>query len=209
MMQSNAILISSADGGLPSAVRWSHLLIEGRLRPGDVAVDATAGNGHDALFLAGKVAPDGHVHIFDVQEAALESTRRRLLEGGIAESGFTLIHGGHESLAERLPASLRGVLRVVMFNLGYLPGSDKSVITETGKTMHAIRTALDWLMVGGLMTVVVYPGHDGGAEEAREVARLASELSPRHYEAQHLRPVNRQATPPECWVIWKRQALPA
>jgi hypothetical protein len=80
------------------------------------------------------------------------------------------------------------------------------VITETGKTMHAIRTALDWLMVGGLMTVVVYPGHEGGAEEAREVARFASELSPRHYEAQHLRPVNRQATPPECWVIWKRHA---
>ncbi len=196
--------ISSPDGGLPSAVRWSHLLIEGRLRAGDVAVDCTAGNGHDALFLARQIAPGGRLFVFDVQESALASTRARLLEGGIAEEGFSLIHAGHETLAEVLPSELRGGSKVIMFNLGYLPGSDKTVITETAKTMHAIKTALDWLAPGGLLTVVVYPGHEGGAEEAREVAAFAAALPPREIEVQHLRPVNRSAAPPECWVFWRR-----
>ena len=37
------------------------------LRPGDMAVDATAGNGADTLALARMVGPDGVVHGIDVQ----------------------------------------------------------------------------------------------------------------------------------------------
>lgn len=199
-----AFPISSPEGGLPSAVRWSHLLIQGRLKSGDIAIDATAGNGHDALFLAKLVMPDGHVYVFDVQSAALASTRTKLMQEGIPESGFQLLNCGHETLADAMPAAARGRVRVVMFNLGYLPGSDKTVITETSKTMRAIAAAMDWLAPGGLMTVVVYPGHEGGADEAREVARLGADLSPREFEVQHIRPVNRSASPPELWAFWKR-----
>lgn len=204
MNSSADIPISSPEGGLPSAVLWSHLLIQGRLKAGDTAIDATAGNGHDALFLAQTVTPGGRVYVFDVQPAALDATKQRLLAAGIAESAFELFHCGNETLAETMPAATSGSVQVIMFNLGYLPGSDKTLITETGKTMRAITTALDWLAPGGLMTVVVYPGHEGGADEAREVARLGSELSPRAFEVQHIRPVNRSASPPECWAFWKR-----
>ncbi len=204
MDKPNTIRISSTDGGLPSAVRWSHLLIEERLRPGDLAVDATAGNGHDTLFLARLVSPGGHVFAFDVQERAIASARELLLGGGSAEGGFTLIHAGHETLGERLPAGARGRVQAVMFNLGYLPGSDKKLITETAKTLSAIPQALEWLSLGGIMTVIVYPGHEGGASEAGEVEKFATGLSPREIEVQHIRPVNRTASPPECWVFWKR-----
>ena len=204
MNSAESFLISSPEGGLPSAVRWSHLLIQGRLNAGDIAIDATAGNGHDALFLARSVTPGGRVFIFDVQSAALASTRGRLMEAGIPETQFELLNCGHETLAEAMPADTRGMVRVIMFNLGYLPGSDKTVITETSKTMRAIAAAMDWLAPGGLMTVVVYPGHEGGAEEAREVAKLGGELSPREVEVQHIRPVNRSAAPPELWAFWKR-----
>lgn len=197
--------ISSADGGLPSAVRWSHLLIEGRLKAGDTAIDATAGNGHDTLFLAQSVMPGGFVYVFDIQATALEATRQRLSKAAIPSTAYSLLKCGHETLADTMPAGSKGKVQVIMFNLGYLPGSDKQVITETGKTMRAIESALDWLAPGGLMTVVVYPGHEGGAEEAREVAAFGGSLSPQVIEVQHIRPVNRTATPPELWAFWKRR----
>jgi len=185
-------------------VRWAHLLLEDRLRPGDAVVDATAGNGHDSLFLAQRVLPGGHLWAFDVQVAAVEATRARLLENGIAAADFTVHHAGHERLAELVPSEWHGRLAAVMFNLGYLPGSDKQCITRTETTMQAIDQAVACLAPAGLMTIAVYPGHDGGAEESRQIAEWAARLDPRGFEVQHLRPVNRSATPPECWVVWKR-----
>jgi predicted methyltransferase len=196
--------IVSSSGGLPSAVRWSQLLLEDRLQPGDVVVDATLGNGHDTLFLCRQVLPGGHVYGFDVQAAAVASTEKRLLDAGVAAGDFSLFQGGHETMPTRLPGELRGRLAAVMFNLGYLPGSDKQCITQTETTMVALRQAVEWVRPGGLVTVAVYPGHEGGAEEAVRIASWAATLDPRAFEVQHLRPVNRTAAPPECWVIWKR-----
>lgn len=195
--------LASATGGLPSAVRWAQLLLEDRLAPGDAVLDATCGNGHDTLFLVRLVGPAGHVYAMDVQAAAVEETHKRLIEAGIPETGFTLIHAGHETMAENLPAAHCGKLAGIMFNLGYLPGSDKSVITRTETTLLAVAVALEMLRPGGLLTIAVYPGHEGGAEEQRTLAEWAAALPPRKYEVQHLQPVNRNASPPECWIIWK------
>jgi predicted methyltransferase len=196
--------LASSSGGLPSAVRWSQLLLEDRLRPGDVVVDATLGNGHDTLFLCRQVLPGGHVYGFDVQAAAVESTGKRLLEAGVAAIDFSLFQAGHETMPMRLPEGMREKLAAVMFNLGYLPGSDKQCITQTETTMVALKQAVEWVRPGGLVTVAVYPGHEGGAEEAERIAEWAGTLDARAFEVQHLRPVNRTAAPPECWVIWKR-----
>ena len=165
-------------------------------------MDATAGNGHDTLFLCHCVGEEGSVWAFDVQQAALTATRSRLQQADIAESVYHLVHDGHEHLDRHLPADLAP--RACLFNLGYLPGSDKSVITETPRTLRAVQAALTCLAPGGLLTIVVYPGHEGGAEEGRAIAEWASGLDPRAFEAQHLRPVNRAASPPECWAVWKR-----
>jgi predicted methyltransferase len=52
----------------PQATRRRCTLPRARsLQAGDVAVDATAGNGHDTLFLAEAVGPTGRVHAVDVQ----------------------------------------------------------------------------------------------------------------------------------------------
>lgn len=196
--------LASSTGGLPSAVRWAQLLMADRLKPGTRVLDATAGNGHDTLFLARLVGPEGHVYAMDVQEAAVEETRRRLREAGVPEAGFTVLHAGHERMDELLPAEAHGGLAGIMFNLGYLPGSDKTVITLTATTVRAVEAALRMLAPGGLLTVAIYPGHEGGAEEQRVLAEKFSALPPREYEVQQLRPVNRAAAPPECWVVWKR-----
>lgn len=191
--------LASPNGGLPSSVLWAQLILKDRLRPGDVVVDATMGNGHDTLFLTECVAPVGHVFAFDVQEAALIETRKR-----VPAEMTTLIHAGHETMRANLPANLHGKFSAMMFNLGYLPGTDKTLITRTETTMLAVREALELLKPSGLLTITVYPGHEGGAEEGRHIAEWAATLDSRRFEVQHLRPVNRAASPPELWVVWKR-----
>ncbi len=192
---------------LPTAVDWSHWLLQSRVQPGDWVVDATAGNGHDSLFLAGLVGASGKVFVFDVQEAALIATRTRLDAAGVSDR-CECIHAGHEQMATRLSAEARGKLAAVMFNLGWLPGHDKQCITNTETTMSALGQALDWIRPGGLLTVVVYPGHAGGDEESQMIAVWASALPSNTHEVRHVRSPNRQKRSPECWAIRKRQTKP-
>jgi 16S rRNA C1402 N4-methylase RsmH len=138
---------------------------------GDFAIDATVGNGHDAAHLAALVGASGEVHAFDIQQEALESAERRLEERGLLDH-CSLHHVGHEHLAETLPPETRGRTQAIVFNLGYLPGGDKSVITTASTTLKALRAALNWLAPGGILTVIVYRAHPGGKEEFREVEQL-------------------------------------
>ena len=193
--------LASTTGGLPSSVRWAQLILSDRLRPGDIVVDATMGNGHDTLFLTQCVSPGGHVLAFDVQAAALEETRKR-----VPADMTTLIHAGHETMRANVPAELHGQIAAIMFNLGYLPGANKDCITRTETTLIAVGEAVELLKPGGLLTIAVYPGHAGGAEEGREIGAWAAQLDARSFEVQHLRPVNRSATPPELWLVWKSAA---
>ncbi|MBX6394478.1 MAG: methyltransferase domain-containing protein [Alicyclobacillaceae bacterium] len=146
----------------------AHACLERYLRPGDWAVDATVGNGGDTLFLARAVGPAGRVFGFDVQEAALERAKRRLAEEGVA-GWVTLWQAGHEHFSDRMPAEGRGRLRCAMFNLGYLPGGGRSVTTRADTTVEGLRQVWEWLADGGVVSVIAYPGHSGGAEETDAV----------------------------------------
>jgi len=193
---------------LPTAVRWSHALLAPRLRHGDVVVDATMGNGHDAEFLARHVMPGGRVFAFDVQESALEQTRQRLAGSNLLAAGVALIHAGHETMEIHLPPELRGQVRAFMFNLGWLPGAlNKGTITRTETTLIALNLATEWLAEYGLMTIVCYPGHAGGDTEAEKVELWASGLPADHFEVQKLAFLNLVGAPPRCIVVRKRTRL--
>jgi predicted methyltransferase len=187
---------------LPSAVEWSHRILRERIKPGDWVVDATAGNGHDTEFLATLVGPSGRVFAFDIQAAAIESTRSRLLTVGLLEQ-VTLFHAGHETMSANLPAEAHGRLAGVMMNLGYLPGQDKACITTASTTLQAIEVALQALTPDGVATIIVYPGHRGGDEEAEQVAAKLSALPADEWQVQHICAVNRRKPAPECWVVLK------
>ena len=192
---------------LPTAVQWSHVILGPRLRAGDVVVDATAGNGHDTVFLAEKVMPGGRVFAFDVQEEAIAQTRERLSGLGLGSSGtneIALHHAGHERMAELLPGEMRGRLRAAMFNLGYLPGGDKTRITRVETTLVALQQALEWLASDGVLTVVVYPGHEGGRAEADAVEQWMAGLASDQFEAQRVGFVNFKPTTPFCLAVRKR-----
>lgn len=148
-----------------SLIEMAHSLVESVVKRGDLAVDATMGNGHDTLFLMNCVGIDGKVIGFDVQQAAVDSTGRRLLDAGVDESNFDLHLVSHDQMAGYLSRESGAV----MFNLGYLPGADKSLITQTEVTLDAMDAAVQNLRCGGILSVMCYPGHAGGDTEAQTV----------------------------------------
>jgi len=142
---------------------------------GSIAIDATAGNGHDTVFLAEKIGDAGHVFAFDIQHQAIENTLMRLQELKL-EQRVTLIEDSHEQLQNHIPASDQGLMAVIMFNLGYLPGSDKNCITRTASTLRALNQAITLLGPNSALSIMLYPGHEGGEEETNAVLNWGSKL---------------------------------
>ncbi|ABI56864.1 tRNA (mnm(5)s(2)U34)-methyltransferase [Alkalilimnicola ehrlichii MLHE-1] len=153
----------------------AHARLAARLRAGDRAVDATAGNGHDTVFLADQVGASGHVWAFDIQPTALAATRQRLRARGLA-SRATLVAAGHETLAEHLPPQVQGGLAAVMFNLGYLPGGDRALVTRPETTRAALSAAWRALAPGGVISLMIYRGHPGGEQEYQALRDWCSGL---------------------------------
>ena len=161
---------------LPRATELAHAWVRERLRPGGTAIDATAGNGHDTEFLAQLAGAEGRVIAYDVQTVAIESTRARLEKAGLLDR-VSLRRDSHERIGEE------NGFDVVMFNLGYCPGADKAVITTVDSTLRALEAAASGLRPGGLITVVCYTGHPGGAEEAEAVLAWTRGLEPGRFRA--------------------------
>jgi predicted methyltransferase len=133
-----------------------------------IAVDATAGNGHDTLFLAQSVGPTGIVYAIDIQPASITASRQRIVDAGVDKS-VVLIQASHDNWSAILPAEHYRKVDAVMMNLGYLPGGDQAIKTQAESTTKAIREAFAWLKPGGILTVLVYIGHPGGEEECAAV----------------------------------------
>jgi len=150
-------------------------LVRARLSAGMIAVDATAGNGHDTLFLAQSVGPTGIVYAIDIQSASIAATRERLLSEGIDKS-VVLIHASHDNWSAILPAEHYQNVDAVMMNLGYLPGGDQAIKTKAESTIKAIREAFAWLKSDGILTVLAYIGHPGGEDECAAVRTAFLEL---------------------------------
>lgn len=148
----------------------AHEFIATHVQEGDVAVDATVGNGHDTLFLAGRVGVAGLVYGFDIQPRALHAARARLRAVN-QEARLRLLLAGHETMREHIEAPHQGRIAAAMFNLGYLPGGDKQVMTLATTTLTALDAALELLAPGGGLSILAYPGHPGGEAEYLAVAR--------------------------------------
>lgn len=150
----------------------AHRAVRSVLAHGEIAIDATAGNGHDTRFLLECVGVQGRVFAFDLQPESLARTA-----GAVGNaSNVTLLARDHAEMLDAIPSECHGRVGAVMFNLGYLPGGDHSFTTQPASTLKAIAAALELLRPGGVLTVVVYTGHPGGAEEAEAVAKLLGEL---------------------------------
>ncbi|GAQ83804.1 hypothetical protein KFL_001630020 [Klebsormidium nitens] len=166
----------------------AHRIWETFLREGDCAVDLTAGNGHDTLFLAKHVLPvkeksatigPGCVWAFDIQTTAAASTRQ-LLERELTPEQLrrvSVINECHSNLKQYIQHK---DVRLVCFNLGYLPKGDMQITTTPETTLAALDASLEVLAIGGHISILAYAGHPGGMEEYEAVRSWAAKLSP-HY----------------------------
>ncbi|MDF2668975.1 MAG: SAM-dependent methyltransferase [Paenibacillus sp.] len=196
---------------LSSAQHW----ISERLNHGDIVIDATVGNGVDTLFLCQAVGPSGHVYGFDIQQRALEQAKRRIdayRAGGGTAAACELFLRSHSELIDALPADVVGQVSAVMFNLGYLPGGPSaeaeadhhSVITRPGTTIPALQAAARVLRIGGVITIVLYSGHEGGSMEAEAVQAWSEQLPQEQYQAVQYRFINARAEAPYLIAILKK-----
>ena len=181
----------------PKPIHLAHQFLRNVVNRGDIVVDATLGNGHDALFLAELVGKNGMVIGFDVQAAAIQSSEERMRFNAINHFQFHQL--GHEKIAEVVES---GVAAIV-FNLGYLPNADKTVITLTETTLEALEAAISLLRVGGLVTVMCYPGHHGGDSESEAVRRWAAALKRDFFRVAHYQLLNAPNNPPFLITIEK------
>ncbi|MBP5155981.1 MAG: class I SAM-dependent methyltransferase [Clostridia bacterium] len=159
------------------------------LKEGDVCADFTMGNGYDTLFLSRTVGENGRVYAFDIQPAAAESTRRRLAEEN-APRNYTLINDSHHKLKEYI----KEPIKAGMFNLGWLPGGDKSVTTRRETTLAALRDAISILAPDGIILVAVYPGHAEGETEGELIGEYLQTLDRRKYCCAMFRIINSPAS---------------
>lgn len=189
----------SAEPLLSSAVRLAHNAFRDVLREGDMAVDATLGTGQDCLFLCELVGDTGRVHGFDIQPSALERAGERLRAAGLAHRA-SLHLLSHERMAEAVPPGIR----LAAFNLGWLPGSDKSLTTRTDTTLPALKAALGLLSPEGLAVICCYPGHAEGQRELDALTEFAKALPPQRFTALRQDFINAGPGAPVALIIQKQ-----
>lgn len=160
---------------LDSPTHFAHKLWSTFLKVGDYAIDATAGNGHDTLFLAQSILSDnqGKLIAFDIQREALAQTQKLL-----SDKCPSLINRIELKLAShsQMKELCAPKAQLIVFNLGYLPGSDKSITTLTKTTLESLNQAVDLLDIEGILSITCYPGHLEGQKESAAVLDWAGSL---------------------------------
>lgn len=159
---------------------------ENHLKKEDLAIDATCGNGHDTLFLAGLCSVIG----LDIQPAAIQNTKALLEKEGKKGELHLLSHEWIDSLP--LPTAPR----LIVYNLGYLPRSDKSVTTLTESTLISVQKSLQLLAPGGALSITCYPGHGEGEKEEIALEKWIETLP---FPATHHK--WREKSPSLIWVL--------
>ena len=188
----------------PKALTMAHTLLAGVLRPGDLAVDATAGNGHDTAFLARAVGTGGRVIALDIEPAAVTATRNRCATLGTPCEVIEADHAEMDRVLEQTGVRA-GSVAAVVFNLGFLPGSDKQLVTRPDSTVAALAQAVEWLRPGGVVTIVCYTGHAGGPEDAAAVEAWASAQPQDRFAVARYQFLNQRHHPPHLVVVGRNE----
>jgi hypothetical protein len=177
-------------------IQISHDFLSEVLDGESIAVDATMGNGNDTVFLASLAK---EVYAFDIQEQALQNTQVKLDASGL--DNVHLILDGHEHVDEYVQK-----IHAAIFNLGYLPSADKSLVTKPNTTLEALNKILSNLEVGGRVSIMVYYGHKGGELEKNQVLTYVESLPQKKYTVMAYRSLNQVHTPPFLIMVEKVKA---
>lgn len=188
---------------LEGVLPFARTLLRSFCKPGDFVIDATCGNGNDTLYLSNLVGENGHVFAFDIQEQAIQNSKQRLINHH-ADQNVTFFHASHDELMEQLPSDLKSKVSAAIFNLGYLPGSDKSITTTGSSTIGAIEQLLKLLKPEGVIILVIYHGHEEGKREKDQVMKYVKQLDQKQAHVLQYEFINQKNDPPFVVAIEKR-----
>ena len=132
----------------------AHRWLKDYLQPHHICVDGTCGNGNDTLFLAERTQK---VYGFDIQMQAIENTKKRCAHLNNIEL-FQMSHADMKDVVSE-------PVDCVIFNFGYLPKADPTIITQPDSSLKAVQAAWNLLRKDGVLVLCCYVGHTGGQEE--------------------------------------------
>ncbi len=180
-------------------VDFVHILINNSYKNKDNLnfIDATCGNGFDTLFLCKLAGKNGYVKAFDIQEQAIERTSN-LLKSNLEFINYKIILDSHEFIKKYI----NDYIDAAVFNLGYLPFSDKTVTTKGDTTIKAIQDLIPHLSENGRIYITTYITHDTG-NEIKELYNYLSSMDKSKYNILHINLINKNNTPPELFIIEK------
>ena len=84
-------------------------------------------------------------------------------------SNVILINKSHEFIDKELKDYAKKI-SLIVFNLGYLPGGNKKILTNYKSTITAIKKGLNLLNKKGIILAVCYP-HEEGKKESNKIIK--------------------------------------
>ena len=179
---------------------YVHLCLEALLKNCDSVLDATAGNGYDTLKSSKLVQPNGKVVAIDIQKNAIKATKAKLTEAKL--SHLCELHLGNHG--ERL-SGISHYFDCIIFNLGYLPGSDKKIITTAKDTLPALNQSQRLLKENGALFVTAYRQHEGGQDEANGVEKWMHQQHTYGWDIKMIEPKHQShILSPILWIASRR-----
>lgn len=144
----------------------AHTLWASVVRPGgDVVIDATSGNGHDTVHLASllfrssdsssNTAATSHLYALDIQPEACDTTQEALEKAGFWNANresISILCQSHATLP-----NAQSDVGLVVYNLGYCPGRDHTIQTDSIATLQSLQHVRQHVRIGGMVSIMTYP----------------------------------------------------
>jgi len=181
-----------------NAIDMARKIMALSIKNGDCVIDCTVGNGYDTLFLAKNVGLKGKVYGFDIQDTAIKSTKEKLIKENLYDR-VILINDGHENLQKYVQEKVK----LVVFNLGYLPNGDHNITTKPSTTLEGIKSSLNVLNDNGIILITSYTGHKGGIEEKDAIEEFLKELNQKKFNVLRFDFINQVNNPPILYGVEK------
>ncbi|OGN62018.1 MAG: 16S rRNA (cytosine(1402)-N(4))-methyltransferase [Chlamydiae bacterium RIFCSPHIGHO2_12_FULL_27_8] len=172
-------------------LKVAKILIKNFLKDDFLAIDATLGNGFDSLFLS-DILKNGQVFSFDIQKEAIENSKKYLKD----KKNITFFLASHEDFSKHIFKKVQ----FIIYNLGYLPGSDKKIVTKSSSTIKSINSALDILDEIGAICITAYPGHEEGLKEEKKILKFLETLNYKKFSVSYQKWINKKNAPSLFWI---------
>lgn len=168
---------------------------------GDTVIDATVGNGYDTDSLLQLVGSTGKVYAFDIQEQAIGNAKKLLTQNNRSLHNIEFINDSHSLIHEYVNESVQAVV----FNLGYLPTGDHNITTQVDTTLSAVEQSLELLEANGIISILIYSGHEQGKIEKERIIQFGESLDDKRYHVMMFRLMNQSSDPPCLMFITKNK----